>query len=154
MIGRAVTDTACLVALERVGHLDILPRVFTQVLAPPAVGAELGKAVPWLAIQAPTHAAVLAALATQVGAGEAGVIALGLEIREARVILDDKKARAVARRAGLPVIGTLAVLLLAKRQGVLSRVEPILTALREARFYMTPGLYREALRLATEEPTE
>jgi hypothetical protein len=67
------------------------------------------------------------------------------------VILDDRKARSVARRAGVPVIGTLGVLLLAKRQGVLPRIEPLLAALREARFHMSPALYREALHLAGEE---
>ena len=68
------------------------------------------------------------------------------------MILDDRKARSVARRAGLSVIGTLGVLLVAKRRGVLPRVDPVLAALRKARFHMSPALFREALRLAGEEP--
>ncbi len=152
MTERAVTNSACVIALERIGQLDLLPRVFARVFAPPAVRSELRTAAPWLTIQAPASAPLVTALATQLGAGEAGAIALALEIGDAPVILDDKKARAVARRAGLSVIGTLGVLLLAKRQGILPRIEPVLGALREAQFHMSPALYGEALRLAGEEP--
>jgi len=152
LIGRAVTNTACVIALERIGQLDLLPRVVAQVFAPPAVRSELRTAVPWLTIQAPTNTPLLTVLATQLGAGEAGAIALALELGDARVVLDDKKARAVARGVGLTVIGTLGVLLLAKREGVLPQIEPLLTALRDAQFHMSQALYREVLRLANEAP--
>lgn len=70
------------------------------------------------------------------------------------VILDDKKARRVARQAGLTVIGTLGVLLRAKRRGVVPTVGPPLTALQKAGFRMTRALYDEALRLAGEAPQD
>ncbi len=152
MIERAVTNTACVIALERIERLDFLPRVIAQVFAPPAVRSELRTAVPWLTVQAPTNIPLLTLLTTQLGAGEAGAIALALELGDARVILDDKKARGLARGVGLTVIGTLGVLLLAKRQGMLPRIEPLLAALREAQFHMSPALYREVLRLADEAP--
>jgi predicted nucleic acid-binding protein len=152
LTGPAVTDSACVIALERIGQLELLPAIFEPLLAPPAVLRELGTAVPWLTIRTPASAHLVAVLEAQLGAGEAGAIALALELGNARVILDDRKARSVARRAGLAVIGTLGVLVVAKRQGLLPHVEPVLAALRQARFHMSPALYREALRLAGEAP--
>jgi hypothetical protein len=44
-------------------------------------------------------------------------ISLSLEIHPARTILDDEPARRLARQLGLSVIGTLGILLVAKRRG-------------------------------------
>jgi len=67
--------------------------------------------------------------------------------------LDDKKARRIARQIGLQVIGTVGVLLRAKREGVIAAIQPILAALQEAGFRMSDGLYAETLRLAGEDPS-
>ena len=37
MKDRAVTNSTCLIALERIEKLDLLPKLFTAVFAPPAV---------------------------------------------------------------------------------------------------------------------
>lgn len=47
-----VTDTSCLIALDRIGHLDLLPALFT-VHAPPAVLSEFGQRPSWLHAQSP-----------------------------------------------------------------------------------------------------
>ncbi len=49
-------------------------------------------------------------------------IALSIERSAARLILDDKKPRRVARQLNLPVTGTLAVLLNAKERGIIPKV--------------------------------
>ncbi len=45
MSEQAVTDSTCLIALERIGQLDLLRQVFAPLFAPPAVQAELGVSV-------------------------------------------------------------------------------------------------------------
>ena len=80
MSGPAVTDSTCVIALERIGQLELLPNLFDPVLAPPAVLRELRTAVPWLTIQAPSNAPLVATLEVQLGAGEAAAIALALEL--------------------------------------------------------------------------
>lgn len=47
-----VCDSSCLIALERIGHLDLLPALFHPVQAPPAVRQEFGAAPEWLRIEA------------------------------------------------------------------------------------------------------
>lgn len=150
MSNRAVTNTTCLIGLERIGQLDLLPQVFPIVFAPLAVQTEVRIAVSWLTVQAVQNPAVVATLMTQMDVGEAEVLALAMELGDVVVILDDKKARRVAEKIGLRVIGTVGMLLRAKRKGVIAEVKPLLTALEQADFRIADALRQNALRLAEE----
>ena len=66
------------------------------------------------------------------------------------LILDDRQARSVAQRLTVPIIGTIGVLLLAKKAGILQSVASILIELEAAGFYVSDALKEEALRLAGE----
>lgn len=62
-------------------------------------------------------------------------------------MLDEKKARQVARRMALPILGTLGILIRAKRQGVIVNLQEQLDALRTAaKFRLSQQVYDEALR--------
>jgi predicted nucleic acid-binding protein len=47
------------------------------------------------------------------------------------VVLDDEAARRLAIALGLPVIGTLGILVLAKQEGIVATVRPLVEALAE-----------------------
>ncbi len=151
MSQQAVTNSTCLIGLERIGQLDLLPQVFSTVFAPPTVAAEVRSPLSWLTVQAVQNLAVVATLRTQMDAGEAEAIALAMELGDVILILDDKKARRVAQQIGLRVIGTVGMLLRAKRQGVIGEIKPLLTALIQADFRIADAIIREALRLSGEE---
>jgi len=51
--------------------------------------------------------------------GEAEVIALALEKKTDLVLLDEKEAREVAERLGFRVLGTVGLLIWAKREGLI-----------------------------------
>ena len=145
----AVLDSTCLIGLERIGRLDLLTALLDPVLAPPTVIAEFGFQPAWLTVAAPTNIGTVAALNLTVDVGEAEAIALAHE-RRCRSILDDRKARAVAVRLGVPVTGTVGLLLKAKQAGVLSAILPLLDALEAHHFHVSRALRVEALRLAGE----
>lgn len=145
-----VTNSTCLISLERIGQLELLPDLFEPILAPPHVQQEFGGSAPWLTVQAPQNAALVMALTQLVDPGEAEAIALALE-RNTMLALDDLKARRVAQRLGVRIVGTIGILVRAKRQGVLSSLRPQLEALKNAGFRLTAELEQEALRLANEE---
>lgn len=147
---QAVTDSTCLIALERIGQLDLLRQVFAPLFAPPAVQAELGVSVDWLVVRPVSDMRIVVALKTQLDEGEAQVIALAMELGDILVVLDDKKARRIARQMDLRVIGTLGILLRAKQEGVVTELKSSLNALRRVGFYMTDELYQETLRIAGE----
>lgn len=145
----AITDSTCLISLERIAQLPLLPALFEPLIAPPKVQEEFGMALDWLQVQAPTDAALVAVLGLAVGKGEAEAIALAVE-RQWLLILDDRKARRWARSLGLRVCGTVGVLLRAKRQGLIEAVKPLLEALKAAGFRLSQELEEEALHLAGE----
>ena len=89
-------------------------------------------------------------LQRSLGAGEREALALAIEIRAERILLDDLPARGIARKLNLSVTGTAGVLLTAKRHALIPRVRPYLDALLKEFFFIGPELYDELVRLAGE----
>lgn len=138
-----------MIALERIEKLDLLPRLFSPVLAPPAVQREFGHTVEWLTVAPPTTPMIAAALGLVLGPGESEAIALAAE-RNCRVILDDRQARAAAARLDVKIIGTAGLLLRAKRENMTPELRPLLDALDEVGFRIGTDLRRRVLKLAGE----
>ncbi|NEP44022.1 MAG: DUF3368 domain-containing protein [Okeania sp. SIO2H7] len=148
---RAVTNSTCLIGLERRSQTELLPQVFTTVFAPPMVVTEIRSYLGWLRVQPVQNTAIIANLKTQMDPGEAETIALALELENVTLILDDKKARRVALEKGLRVTGTLGILLRAKSLGVINEIKPLLDELLQADFRLSDRLIKEALKRAGEE---
>ena len=146
-----MTNSTCLIGLERIERLDILPQVFDTVFAPPAVAKEVQASLNWLRVQTIANSSVVMVLRTQMDEGEAEAIALAIELSDVLLILDDKKARRVAQKMGMKVIGTVGMLLRAKRQGIVAEVKPLLIKLTEVNFRISQGIIQEALRLSGED---
>jgi len=89
-------------------------------------------------------------LVTHLGDGEKEVLALGLELPGALLLLDDRDARRHGRVLGLEVTGTLGLLLLAKERGKLDAVGPMLDRLDALRFRLDATTRQAVLRLARE----
>ncbi len=145
----AVIDSACLIGLERIGRLDLLPALFDPIFVPPAVNQEFGVLPAWMTVERPADVGMVAALRLLVDPGESEAIVLAYE-KGLRIILDDRKAREVAQRLGVPVTGTVGLLLKAKQEGVISAVRPLIDALDANQFRIGDALRIEALRLAGE----
>jgi len=144
-----VCDSTCLIGLERIQRLNLLPDLLGEIFAPSAVAAEFGSAFPWLKVQKPADANYVAALKLQLDDGEAEAIALAKELN-CVVILDDLPARRVAKMQSQRFVGMIRVLLLAKAAGKLDAIRPAIESLRAAGFFMSDALAMEALRLARE----
>lgn len=128
---------------------------------PPAVlkeleaGIERGVNLPdveglkWIRVRAPVSSPALP-LITDLGPGESQVLMLALEIPGSVAILDDALARRMAIARGLPIKGTLGLLLDAKRAGLIPAVKPSLDKLQELRFRLASHTLEAVLRLAGE----
>lgn len=146
-----VTDTTALIALDRIGRLDILAALYASVLAPPAVVREFGYRPAWLREEQPDDPDGVAALRRHLDAGEAEAIVLARRIPDALLLIDEARGRRVAVELGLDIIGTAGVLLGAKRAGLVPHVKPLLDVLRDRyAFRLADSLYEEVLRLAGE----
>jgi uncharacterized protein len=133
----------------------------TRTLIPPAVVEELerGKAMgldlpdvralPWLKIQAP-EGLDRVPTAADLGAGEKEVLALGIQIPGALVILDERLGRLHAQALKLAFTGTLGILLRAKVEGRIARLEPVLAHLDRLGFRLSAKTRANVLKLAGE----
>jgi predicted nucleic acid-binding protein len=129
-----VSNTTPLINLVGVGLLDLLPQLYGTILVPESVRDEYNagkrasdpniEGLSWLTIvPVPQRDA---SLPSQLGAGEAAAITLAISLNACAVLLDEAYDRRIARRVGLPVIGTLAVLLAAKHAGLVTAVQPVI----------------------------
>jgi hypothetical protein len=152
-----VADASALIALGWVDQLQLLPALFGRIIVPPAVAAEAtyrGSALPgWVDMHPlgrPIDARVSAA---HLGPGESEVLCLGIELKDAWLILDDGNARTLAHELRIRVLGTAAVLLQAKRAGFLPLVRPTLDALLARGFRLDRKVYDLILKAAVEPPS-
>lgn len=150
-----VADASALICLGRVDQLQILPALFGRIVVPPAVAAEVTHRQPtlpvWIDVREPRRPLDHRVVTAHLGAGETEVLSLGLELDGAWLVLDDAQARALGRRLGLRMLGTAAVLIEAKRVGLLARVRPTLDALLAKGFRLDRRVYDRILRVADEE---
>jgi predicted nucleic acid-binding protein len=144
-----VTDSTCLIGLERIGHLDVLQQLFEPIQIPPTVDQEFGLSFSWLTVTTPTDQTLVAALNLLIDEGEAEAIALASELR-CRVILDDRRARLVAAKLNVNIIGTVGVLVKAKQNGIIAALKPVLDALEMNEFFISETLRQEALQIVGE----
>lgn len=144
-----VIDSTCLIGLERIGKLDILPKMLEPIAIPNEVFLEFGNTFIWLKVENPTNLSLLNALKLTVDDGEAEAIALALE-KNCKLLSDDKQARSIAKKLGLQVIGTIGVLIRAKQTGLINLLKPILDDLENNGFRMSESLKQEALEIVGE----
>jgi hypothetical protein len=120
----AVTDSSPLVILAKLGCFDSLKQIFPSLIISTEVHREVvvdGAGLPgasevaqasWIEVKGLASPASLleAQQKYPLGAGELITILLGKELRADAVLLDDHKARKLARDEGLPVRGSVGVL--------------------------------------------
>ena len=149
---KAVVDTSVLIALSCIGRLDLLRNLFTLVLAPRAVAEEYGEPLPgWIKVLDVKNKQLVHALLELLHRGEAEAITLAIEADANIVILDDKKARSIARRLGLKMIGTVGILVLAKKQKLIDDIEAEINHLLQKSFYLSQDVITKALEIARKD---
>lgn len=85
-------------------------------------------------------------LAWGLGAGETAVLAVALERQACTAVLDDATARMCARSLGVPLIGTLGIVVRAKERGLIRSAVEIVRALRASDLHLDEATIRAALR--------
>ena len=144
----------------QVGRLDLLRHLFSDVLIPPAVYAELCElewqktaleAQAWIVVRAPLRQELIRRFDGDLDPGEAEAIALALEVQPQFLLMDEQRGRHRADELGLPVVGLLGVLIRAKKEGLIDAVRPVMEELvAQAAFRIHPALYQTVLIQAGE----
>jgi predicted nucleic acid-binding protein len=150
-----VSDTSSISALLRIGHADLLQRLYGEVLIPEAVRDELlvfFSIVPeFLHCRQVSDAGEVKRLCSELDLGEAEAIVLAHEMHADVLLIDELNGRRIAKREGIPIIGLMGVLANAKNEGLVVAIRPLIDKLEnEADFRFSAELKQDTLRLANE----
>ena len=156
-----VVNASPLILLANVDHLPLLDALCADMVVPAAVAREIragprkDAAQRWLEGEGQSRVRRLEGIdpivaAWDLGAGESAVLTWARRNPGYEAILDDRAARDCATTLGLPVRGTLGVVLLARREGLIPRVEPVFQQLLGAGLRIAPDVLDMALKLAGE----
>ena len=157
-----VSDATPLIGLAKIGQLVLLQDMFGEVLVPQAVYNEVVWGAPhnpdaveirhsdWIHVRQVSDQMRVDYLRVDLDAGEAEALVLASELEADWLLVDEIKARLASELLGMRFIGTLGLLLLAKRQGRIEKIRPLLDALRSHKFYLSDRLCQIILREAGE----
>jgi uncharacterized protein len=160
-----VSDTSPLSGLAIVGKLSLLQALYGQIVIPEAVASELRRGgqddpriaqvltLSWIETKPSTNHRLISELQTiyKLDKGESEAISLALELNADVLLIDERLGRREASRLGLSITGMLGVLLVAKKQNLVSAIHPIVDGLiSEAGFRISGQLYSEVMVAAGE----
>ncbi len=154
-------NTSPLIFLTKGGVLELLQIIAQEIVVPTAVATEIqayGKTdvtavailqTNWLVVlETPPVPTVIQSW--DLGAGESAVLTWGYFHPGTEVILDDLAARRCAAALGIPVRGTLGLVLNAKQKGIIPAARPILEKLLLSGMYLSDKVINQALALIGE----
>lgn len=158
---KVVVNSTPLIILCGIGRLDILRMVYQEISIPTAVFrkvtakddsacAQLKTSGEWICVEEIKDHSEKKMYKAKLHDGEVEVMILAQEQKADLVILDDNAAKKTAKYLGLPVTGTLGVLIKAKRMGIIESVKPLITELRKNGFYVSGTVERMVLEQAGE----
>ena len=163
-----VSDASPLICLAAIRHFNLLRLLYGEVLVPDAVWQEItrvpaftaaaslqvaadARSAGWLQVAAAGNRPLVTQLESVLDPGEAEAIALAVERAPSLLLIDERDGRQVARTLGVPLTGTLGVLLRAKALGHTPMIKPLLAELIEQHhFRLHPNLLQQVLTEAGE----
>lgn len=158
-----ILDASPLIVTHKAGFGHLLARAGFRIIIPREVaeevlGGPLGDpAREWLS--APEISAWICPAARlddrvtnlNLGRGETAVLSLAIGLENSEAIIDDSVARTAARHLGISLRGTLGVLIVLQRQGLIASLPSAIDAIRAAGLYLDEATVRRALELAKSE---
>ena len=154
-----IADSSALVALALCDGLNLLDRLFDNVQVPQAVYDEVivkdkpaaqalkeylqGKVIP-------VSLANVVITGGGLGRGEIEAMALYKAVHADYLLIDDNRARKVAKLNHITITGSQGILLLAKHRGIIPHVKPYLDQLRNTNIRFSERLLQRTLALAKE----
>ena len=151
MPGIIVSDTSCLILLDKLGRISLLKSLYGKITVTKIVADEFGKVLPeFVEIENPENKNYQKILQSFLDPGEASAMALALEKEECLLIIDEFKGRREARQLGLNYTGTLGILIVAKEKGLIKSVTEIIKEIGKTDFRIGEILINEVKRKSGE----
>jgi predicted nucleic acid-binding protein len=147
-----IADTSCLILLNKIGELEILSKLFKEIIITSLIKKEFNEPLPkWIKVINPKSHKKQKELELIIDSGEASALSLALEFKGSLLILDDMKARKLALSLGLKITGTLGVLVEAKQTKVIPEIKFILSKIRKTNFRIDEEIEIKILKICGEK---
>ena len=157
----AVINASPLIFFSRGQQMELLRHFAKRIFVPEPVAEEIRKKgkdditaktldnTPWLEIvpEVPVPEIVLE---WGLGPGESSVLAYAYANKGVEAIIDDFAGRKCARFLKIPIRGTLGIILVAKRRGLIPAARPMIETLLGAGLYLSEPVIDEALKRVDE----
>ena len=158
---KVVSNSSPLIVLSKINEVELLRHYFKDIFIPRAVHKEVvakGKGKPgseiknfeWIKVKEIDNKEAVKSLQVYIGKGEAESIILAKELKADFIIMDDYIAREIAKTLGLEVIGAVAMLVRAKKDGLIESLMKTLDEMKNKGVWMDNELYQKALELSGE----
>jgi len=156
-----VSDSGPLIALSKIGRFDLLKLLFGKIYVPMAVYREVaieGEGKPgakdvkgaveegWITKREAQDSLVLTLLKVDLADGEAEALVLASDLNADLLLIDEHKGRIRAEQMQLEIMGTIGVLLLARKKGISIDLRSALDELRGKGFRISDRLYERMLK--------
>lgn len=142
-----LSDTSCLILLDKIGRLDLLQKLFGQIVVTQIIAGEFGRELPeWILIRNPVEQRNQQILEAILDKGEASAIALAMEQEACLLIMDESRGRRWATKLDIEITGTLGVLAQAKKNGYIPFLKPLLDEIGQTNFRLSERLVQATLR--------
>ena len=162
LIDCVVVNASPLICLFKSGLVDLFPALFKNVAVPEAVINELmAKGTTDFAAQTLISNSWIRKIGTiaidprvaswDLGDGENAVLSFALKNREFFAVMDDREARRCAKSLQCRYIGTLGMVALAKKRGVIHSVRETLGRIQNAGLWVSESLVNEICRTVGEQ---
>ncbi len=154
-----IADRSALIALAVCDGLQLLDRLFGVIRVPAAVYEEVivddkpasDRLKIYIADKSvPVDITRFVIAAGGLGQGECEAMALYKMLNADYLLIDDQRARKIAILNQITITGSLGILLLAKHEGLISKIAPLLDRLRTIDIHFSEKLLFQALTLAGE----
>lgn len=158
-----ISDTTPIISLIKINRLDLLEKLFEEVLIPEAVYRELTtnalfeneakivKSSSFLKTSSVQNRKSLQLLQAVSGLddGESEAIILADELKSDVLIMDERKGRKVAEKLGIKITGTVGVLLQSYSENMISsdEIKTYLDQLKNSNIRLSESLIQKALEM-------
>jgi len=154
LINRVVVNASPLICLFRSGLEELFPSLFNDIVVPESVIKEVTAkgetdfaaqaliSLPWIRgmSDAPVDPRVTG---WDLGSGESAVLSFALRNPDYWAVLDDREARRCALSLQCHCIGTIGMIVLAKKRGLIRSVGETLRRLQNAGFWLSEAFLNE-----------
>jgi len=160
-ISRVIMNASPIICLIKAGITDILPSLFKDIVVPEEVKREIlvkgannlkekvFASYQWIRLVDDIVIAPQVA-SWDLGQGESAVISFVLENPDFWAVIDDREARRCAMALHCRHTGTLGIIVLAKRRGVIPSIRGYIERLKEAGLWLSDELVDQVCRKSGE----